>query len=85
MKFAFIMVLGLLAVQTNAANATMKGDGTVQNPFQIDDYEDLKAIGKENYLYSSNYILTADIDASLSQQENCDHYSCFGFVPIGLA
>ncbi|MBP5768130.1 MAG: hypothetical protein J6W51_03345 [Fibrobacter sp.] len=84
MKFAFIMVLGLLAVQTNAANATMKGDGTVQNPFQIDDYEDLKAIGKENYLYSSNYILTADIDASLSQQENCDHYSCFGFVPIGL-
>ena len=84
MIFAFFAMLGMLVVQANAANATMKGDGSVQNPFQIDDYEDLKAIGQGNYLYSSSYILTADIDATLSQQENCDHYSCFGFAPIGM-
>jgi len=84
MIFAFFAMLGMLAIQANAANAIMKGDGSAQNPFQIDDYEDLKAIGQGNYLYSSSYVLAADIDASLSQQENCDHYSCFGFAPIGM-
>ncbi len=84
MIFAFFAMLGMLAIQANAANAIMKGDGSAQNPFQIDDYEDLKAIGQGNYLYSSSYVLEADIDASLSQQENCDHYSCFGFAPIGM-
>ena len=84
MIFAFFAMLGMLAIQANAANAIMKGDGSAQNPFQIDDYEDLKAIGQGNYLYSSSYVLAADIDASLSQKENCDHYSCFGFAPIGM-
>lgn len=84
MKFAFFAILGMLAIQANAANATMKGDGSAQNPFQIDDYEDLKAIGKGSYLYSKNYVLAADVDAALSKNENCRIDFCNGFMPIGL-
>lgn len=84
MKFAFFAILGMLAIQANAANATMKGDGSTQNPFQIDDYEDLKAIGKGSYLYSKNYVLAADVDASISQNESCRGEICNGFMPIGL-
>ena len=43
----------------------------------------LKAIGKGAYLYSSNYILTKDIDASASKKENCNGDECRGFSPIG--
>ncbi|ACX75096.1 hypothetical protein FSU_1981 [Fibrobacter succinogenes subsp. succinogenes S85] len=84
MKFAFFAILGMLAIQANAANATMKGDGSTQNPFQIDDYEDLKAIGKGSYLYSKNYVLATDVDASISQNESCRGEICNGFMPIGL-
>lgn len=84
MKFAFFAMLGLFAIQASAANATMKGDGSSQNPFQIDDYEDLKAIGKGSYFYSKNYVLASDIDASLSQNESCIDEICNGFMPIGL-
>lgn len=66
-----------------AANGTMKGDGSTESPFQIEDYEDLKAIGTGNYGYSSNYTMTADIDASASASENCVLKGCHGFVPIG--
>ena len=60
----------LLAVASAfAAGGTMKGAGTAASPFQIEDYEDLKAIGTGNYLYSSSYVLTADIDASSSDFE----------------
>lgn len=77
------VLLAVLAVPAFAANGSMKGDGSAENPFQIEDYEDLKAIGKGAYLYSSNYILTKDIDASASKNENCKNDECSGFTPIG--
>ena len=85
MKFQsiYFAVMALLTVPTFAANGTMKGDGSVENPFQIEDYEDLKAIGKGDYLYASNYVVTADIDASPSAHEMCDGGSCNGFISIG--
>lgn len=83
MRLIFVTTLALFAAQAFAANGTMKGDGSAENPFQIEDYEDLKAIGKGDYLYSSNYILTKDIDASASKNENCKNDECSGFTPIG--
>ena len=77
------VLLAMFAVSAFAANGTMKGDGSAQNPFQVEDYEDLKAIGKGAYLYSSNYILTKDIDASASKKENCKDGVCNGFTSIG--
>ena len=77
------VLLAMFAVSAFAANGTMKGDGSAQNPFQVEDYEDLKAIGKGSYLYSSNYILTKDVDASASKKENCKDGVCNGFTPIG--
>lgn len=76
-------VLPLLAIQSFAANGTMKGDGSTEKPFEIEDYEDLKAIGSGSYLYSSNYVVAKDIDASASKSERCDGDDCRGFIPIG--
>ena len=85
MKFGFVVsaVLSLFAIQSFAANGTMKGAGSAKNPFQIEDYEDLKAIGTGAYLYSSDYVLTKDIDASASMNEMCNADGCNGFIPIG--
>lgn len=85
MKIGFVVsaVLSLLAIQSFAANGTMKGSGSAKNPFQIEDYEDLKAIGTGAYLYSSDYVLTKDIDASASMNEMCNADGCNGFIPIG--
>ena len=83
-RFISTVILSLLAAYSFAANGTMKGEGTIESPFQIEDYEDLKAIGKGAYLYSSAYELTADIDASASAHEMCsDEGGCNGFIPIG--
>ena len=79
----FSAILLLLPIQSLAANGAMKGDGSTAKPFQIEDYEDLKAIGKGAYLYSSNYVLTKDIDASASKSEVCNEDGCNGFIPIG--
>lgn len=79
---AFVISLTIPLVAF-AANGTMKGAGTAASPFQIEDYEDLKAIGKGVYLYSSNYVLTKDIDASASKNEMCGENGCKGFVPLG--
>ena len=81
--FVFLAVLSLFAIQSFAANGTMKGAGSAKNPFQIEDYEDLKAIGTGAYLYSSDYVLTKDIDASASMNEMCNADGCNGFIPIG--
>ncbi len=84
MRLIFGTALALFAVQAFAANGIMKGDGSAEKPFQIEDYEDLKAIGKNAYLYSSNYIVTKDIDASASKKEMCNQDGCNGFISIGL-
>ena len=83
MRLIITTAITLFAAHAFAANGAMKGDGSAENPFQIEDYEDLKAIGKDAYLYSSNYILTKDIDASASKNENCKNDECSGFTPIG--
>ena len=84
MKLLHLLTLLMLFVaQVFAANGTMKGDGSASKPFQIEDYEDLKAIGKGAYLYSSDYVLTKDIDASDSKNEMCNEDGCNGFIPIG--
>ena len=83
LKYVIQVLLILLAMPSFAANGIMKGDGSAKKPFQIDDYEDLKAIGKNVYLYSSNYILTKDIDASASEREYCNGHVCNSFIAIG--
>ncbi len=82
-RFIFTVVLSLFAIHSFAANGSMKGDGSATSPFQIEDYEDLKAIGKGAYLYSSDYVLTKDIDASASKNEMCNEDGCNGFISIG--
>lgn len=77
--FAFVF-----AVTAFAAKGTMLGSGTAEDPWQIADYDDLKAIGKGPYLYDQNYVLIADIDASASYSELCNKDLCNGFVPIGF-
>jgi len=78
------VLLAALAVPAFAANGTMKGDGSAEKPFEIEDYEDLKAIGSGSYLFSSNYVVSKDIDASASKSERCDgDDDCRGFIPIG--
>ena len=78
------VLLAALAVPALAANGTMKGDGSAEKPFEIEDYGDLKAIGSGSYLYSSNYVVMNDIDASASKSERCDgDDDCRGFIPIG--
>lgn len=79
----FVALTTLLPVALYAAGGTMKGNGSAEKPFQIEDYGDLKAIGKGAYLYSSNYVLTKDIDASASWNEMCNEDGCNGFIPIG--
>ena len=83
-RLAFVVALSLLTAYSFAANGTMKGEGTIESPFLVDDYEDLKMIGKGAYLYSSAYMLTADIDASASYGEWCSEGVCNGFIPLGL-
>ena len=78
----FVAVLAF-ATAVFAANGVMKGDGSAASPFQIEDYEDLKAIGKGVYLYSSDYVLTKDIDASASKNEMCNEDGCNGFISLG--
>ncbi len=80
-KFVFLLLL--LPIIVLASNGTLKGSGTSENPWQIEDYEDLKAIGTGSYLYNEHYALTKNIDASASYKENCADGFCSGFTPIG--
>lgn len=79
-----LVAVALCAGAVFAANGEMKGDGSAEAPFQIEDYEDLKAIGMGDYLYTADYVLTKDIDASASRSEICNGDGCNGFRPIGF-
>lgn len=84
MKKLLFALVTLFPVVVWAANGAMKGEGSEADPWQIADYEDLKAIGTGPYLYSNHYVLTQDIDASASKHEMCDaDSSCNGFISIG--
>ena len=45
LKNVIQVLLAVLAVSAFAANGSMKGDGSAEKPFEIEDYGDLKAIG----------------------------------------
>ncbi len=80
---SFFCILFLLPIAVFATNGTLKGAGTESDPWQIEDYEDLKALSSGKYLYSEHYVLTADIDATPSFGENCLDGVCNGYSPIG--
>ena len=75
----------LFAAFCFATNGNMAGDGTADNPWQVADYEDLKAVGVGSYSMNGHYVLVADIDASASRGEKNDTDSTEGFQPIGVA
>jgi len=75
----------LLAVPCLAANGNMAGAGTAESPWQVADYEDLKAVGIGDYGMDGHYVLVADIDASVSRNEKSEVDSTAGFLPIGAA
>ena len=81
---AFLIILFFTPILTFATGGKMSGSGTEQNPWQIADYEDLKAVGTGDYTMDGNYKLVADIDASASKDENCYQDTCYGFAPIGI-
>ncbi len=75
----------LLAVPCLATNGNMAGAGTAESPWQVADYEDLKAVGIGDYGMDGHYVLVADIDASASRNEKSEVDSTAGFLPIGAA
>ena len=69
----------------------MNGAGTSGDPWQVTDYDDLKKVGRgldadtNTYALSDYYVLTANIDASASADENVDAPArSAGWLPIGI-
>ena len=63
------------------AVAPAVGDGTIGSPYQIATLANLKWISESETRWSSNYIQTANIDASSTANWNCGA----GWSPIGRA
>ncbi|MGL1934182.1 MAG: Ig-like domain-containing protein [Fibrobacterales bacterium] len=75
--FPSILYIILLSMgTTHAVDGQLSGSGFKSNPYEIADYADLKQVDSNLTAY---YILTNDIDASASLNEN----SGKGFAPIG--
>ncbi|SHL05129.1 hypothetical protein [Fibrobacter sp. UWEL] len=74
----------LLVLSGLASDGKLLGDGSAENPWQIADYEDLKVVGTDVYPLTGFYILTGDIDASASVNENCEEEGCKGFIPLAM-
>ena len=74
------MIVGAFVAHTTAyaVGGVMSGSGTVADPYLVEDYADLKAVGT-TYGLGAVYRMTADIDASASATENGGS----GFTPIG--
>ena len=69
-----------------AVGGTLAGSGTVADPWQVADYEDLKMVGFAPYTMNGHYRLVADIDAGKSKQEKFSYDTTGtnrGFKPIG--
>ena len=80
-----LFIAALLSIPCLAVNGTMAGAGTAESPWQVADYEDLKAVGIGDYSMDGHYVLSADIDASASRNEKNTADSTAGFQPIGEA
>lgn len=74
-----ISILSASTMPAFASGGTMSGNGTSGNPYLVQDYADLKAIGTGSYTLSKVYRLAGDISAAESALEN----SGAGFMPIG--
>ncbi len=62
------------------------GEGTAENPFEIDNLNELHFVSQSPDLWDKHFILTADIDAdSTSITESVYNNSGMGFSPIGDA
>lgn len=81
--FAVILSLPMFAF---AVGGTLQGSGTEAAPWEVADYDDLKAVGFSPYTMSGHYRLVADIDASASRTEESTGSEGVekGFKPIGL-
>ena len=74
----------LVPNEWRTGDLTMSGSGTLDDPFLVKTYEDLKKVGYAYYSLSAHYRLANDVDASASRTENCvTADSCLGFKPIG--
>ncbi len=71
-----ILLLLSLSSTASAKNGILQGEGTLESPFSIEDYEDLKQI---HYDLDAHYRLSNSIDASQSAVENEGK----GFMPFG--
>ena len=80
-----LLIAALFSIPCLAVNGNMAGEGTAESPWQVADYEDLKAVGIGDYSMNGHYVLTADIDASASRNEKNAADSTAGFQPIGIA
>ena len=72
-RITLLLLISLLAV---TAAFGFDGEGTVANPYQVTNLEDLNAISNDNTLWDNCFIQTANIDASLTNAET-------GFSPLG--
>ncbi len=63
----------------------ISGNGSESLPWEINSYQKFLTVGRESFLLSDHYQLTADIDAAPSFLESCDgnNRNCKGFVQIG--
>ncbi len=60
-----------------------EGEGTEDSPYLISSFEDLYNLSQVNDLWSSNFKLTTDIDASNSKNSETYNDDGSGFSPIG--
>ncbi len=64
-------------------NFKSAGSGTDQDPYKISNLADLNLLSKTNEVWSANFILTADIDATETEINETYNNAGLGFTPIG--
>ena len=74
-----IQNISLAVTNYYGTQAPVNGDGTAENPYQIQTFGDLWWIGQDDSRWDKHYIQTADIDASNSTNLNAG----LGWYPIG--
>jgi|GEM_PF-986210 len=60
-----------------------KGSGTKDDPYIIENLENLKSLSRLSYVWDKYFIQTTDIDASQTQKWNIAGSDTLGFSPIG--
>ncbi len=78
-KLIISLLVVLLSTIILADGVQPLGNGTSENPYQIESLDNLLWVSTNPYHWNKFYVQTADIDASATQQWN----SGGGFIPIG--